>query len=298
MRYTEPIKAREAKMTVPRLYQALFIVKHIVLFAVITYFMAMLTGCGGKADVAETDTAAVKPSAAFYIAPEADTVHGHRVFIKRPATVIPGPVKWVWYAPTFLDDTSFGPTPMKEQVGWYFDQLSAAGIAVVGMDIGESFGSPQGRDLFEAFYQKLQTMGFAAQGCMVLQSRGGLMGYNWMMDYPGRVNCVAGIYPLTTVQDYVGLDYMANIWGVDSNWLKANLTTQSPLERKQALAGVNVLHLHGNADTTVHANIDQDFVTALASGQLVIIPGLGHEFNAPEFFQNQGLIDFLIANLH
>jgi hypothetical protein len=36
-----------------------------------------------------------------------------------------------------------------------FERFLAAGIAVAGVDVGESYGSPQGRAQFTAFYQEL-----------------------------------------------------------------------------------------------------------------------------------------------
>lgn len=225
------------------------------------------------------------------------TIAGFHSFIRWPGGKVGSTTKWVWYAPTFLLRPGMGPTPMPQQVGYYFDELEAAGIAVVGVDVDESFGSPEGRQVFEQFYQYMQGQGMDEQGCMILQSRGGLMGYNWIMDYPGRVKCVAGIYPLLTVTDYVGLDYMANVWGVTSAWLQANLSTQSPLERDQALQGVNVFHLHGDSDNVVHYQNDQTFVSHLASGQFTLVPGEGHEFYSPEFFHNDALLNFLKENL-
>lgn len=216
-----------------------------------------------------------------------------KAFIRWPIGAHSGAQKWVWFAPTFIG----GSTPNQTQTGWYLDQLSAAGIAVVGVDVGESFGSPRGRDQFEAFYQVLQSMGFAQEGCMILQSRGGLMGYNWMMDHPGRVKCVAGIYPLLTITNYVGVANTAKAWGVDPNWLNSQLSTESPLERDQALLACNILHLHGDADGTVPIAADQQFVGQLANGQLTVIPGQGHEMYTPEFFHSQQMLDFIKGNL-
>lgn len=259
--------------------------------------IVILGGCASKsADVSQAPSAPALVNVNGFDSMEEVSIGANKAFIRWPKVASTGPHKWVWYAPTFINQ-GMGPTPMPQQVGWYFDQLSAAGIVVVGVSVGESFGSPQGRDGFEAFYQYLRLRGFAAQGCMILQSRGGLMGYNWMLDHPGRVKCVGGIYPLTTVTDYVGLDYMANIWGVTSAWLQANLGTQSPMERQDPLAGVSIYHLHGDADNTVHIANDQTFVSHLATGSLTVVPGQGHEFYSDEFFHSATFLAFLVSNL-
>ncbi len=62
----------------------------------------------------------------------------------RTAFIIPAkadrstnPEQWVWYAPTLPG------LPGKEEQ-WMFEQFRDAGIAIAGIDVGESFGSPAG----------------------------------------------------------------------------------------------------------------------------------------------------------
>ena len=59
-----------------------------------------------------------------------------------------GPVPWVWYAPTLLPgQTSALPdisTPSGAEV-WMFERFLEAGVAVAGIDAGESYGSPAGQ---------------------------------------------------------------------------------------------------------------------------------------------------------
>ena len=52
---------------------------------------------------------------------------------------LPGPGPWIWYAPTFLaahPDASHT---------WMFRQFLDHGIAIAGVEVGESYGSPKGR---------------------------------------------------------------------------------------------------------------------------------------------------------
>jgi len=75
----------------------------------------------------------------------------------RPAFVLLPPEKerrtpqpWILYAPTLL-----GYPDQHEK--WMHEQFLAAGVAVAGIDVGESYGSPQGRELFTALCQELTT---------------------------------------------------------------------------------------------------------------------------------------------
>ena len=73
---------------------------------------------------------------AFVILPAAENLHTNR------------PTPWVWYAPTLA-----GLPEARER--WMFERFLAAGIAVAGVDVGESYGNPQGRTHFTAFYREL-----------------------------------------------------------------------------------------------------------------------------------------------
>ena len=84
----------------------------------------------------------------------------------------------MWYAPTLPD------LPESRET-WMFERFLAAGIAVAGVDVGESHGSPQGRAHFTAFYQELTgKRGFSLKPVLLPRSRGGLMLYNWAAEHP------------------------------------------------------------------------------------------------------------------
>src|SRR2546423_315713 len=48
---------------------------------------------------------------------------------------------WIWYAPTFIGNL---PDPSHE---WMFTRLLSAGFAIAGVDVGESYGNPRGREV-------------------------------------------------------------------------------------------------------------------------------------------------------
>src|SRR6056297_1318161 len=117
----------------------------------------------------------------------------------RPAFVIlptdskrkSGPLPWVWYAPTLGERY-----PGKEEA-WMFARFLEQGIAIAGIDVGESYGSPNGRAQFQAFYEELTgKRGFGPKPVLLARRRGGLMLYNWAVEHPGSVGGIAGIYPV------------------------------------------------------------------------------------------------------
>ena len=80
---------------------------------------------------------------------EVFTIEEHTAFLilpDKPTTDRPTP--WVWYAPTLRG------LPGKEET-WMFERFLKAGIAIAGVDVGESYGSPKGREIFSALYKHL-----------------------------------------------------------------------------------------------------------------------------------------------
>ena len=69
---------------------------------------------------------------------------GRTAFLIPPQT-LPAecPTRWVWYAPTLLPEY---PDELEE---WTFRKFLDAGVAVAGLDVGESYGSPAGRAAYD-----------------------------------------------------------------------------------------------------------------------------------------------------
>jgi hypothetical protein len=74
------------------------------------------------------------------LAGESFKLNGRDAFIILPKKVTAN-TPWVWYAPTLRG------LPSKAEV-WMFERFLAKGIAIAGIDVGESYGSPDGRKLF------------------------------------------------------------------------------------------------------------------------------------------------------
>ena len=67
----------------------------------------------------------------------------------------PGPVPWVWYAPTLLQSNLPDVGARDGAEVWMFERFLAAGIGVAGIDVGESYGSPAGTARYDALYDEL-----------------------------------------------------------------------------------------------------------------------------------------------
>jgi dipeptidyl aminopeptidase/acylaminoacyl peptidase len=222
----------------------------------------------------------------------------------RPAFILPPPEEkrtkpqpWIMYAPTLP------PYPDNAEK-WMHEQFTSAGIAVAGIDIGEAYGSPQGRELFTALYNELtQKRGFAAKCCLLGRSRGGLWVTSWGADHPDKVAGLAAIYPVFDFRTYPGLAKAAPAYGLKPDELAAKEGVLNPIHRVPTLAKAKIpaFIIHGDKDTVVplaensatfvkhyKAAGNEDLVT------LVVAKGQGHNF-WEGFFKCQELVDFAIA---
>ena len=181
-----------------------------------------------------------------------------------------------------------------------FQKFQDVGIAVAGIDIGESFGSPTGRKLFTAFYQEMTAVrGYSAKPVLLGRSRGGLMTLCWAAENPEKVAAWAGIYPVSNIASYPGIGKAAGAYCMTEQELTAHLTEHNPIDRLAPLAKARVplFAIHGDTDKLVplEANsklLEQRYTALGGSMQLIVPPGQGHNmWNG--FFQNQDLVDFV-----
>ena len=207
------------------------------------------------------------------------------------------PQPWIFYAPTL-------PSYPDEHEKWMHEQFLAAGVAVAGIDVGESYGSPDGRRLFTAMYDELtKNRGFASKPCLLGRSRGGLWVTSWACDHPDKVAGIAGIYPVFDFRTYPGIERAAPAYGLKPNELSAKLDEHNPIERVAMLAEAKVptFLIHGDEDKVVPlAENSAEFVARYkAAGAekavtLVVAKGQGHNF-WEGFFRCQELVDFAVA---
>jgi pimeloyl-ACP methyl ester carboxylesterase len=202
---------------------------------------------------------------------------------------------WVWYAPTL-------PKYPGDEEKWMFEQFLAKGIAIAGIDVGESYGSPKGEAVFQSFYEALVThRGMSPKPALLARSRGGLMLYNWAAEHAESVACIAGIYPVCNLASYPGLDRACGAYELSERELAAQLAQHNPIDRLAPLAraGVPIHHLHGDSDTVVPLEQNSAIVKhrydALGGKMtLQIIEGGGHDVK-DHWFCSQALVDFVIG---
>jgi dipeptidyl aminopeptidase/acylaminoacyl peptidase len=261
----------------------------------VAVFAIGLLICGQHANGEEPATASIKK---LILPGEAFLVEGRPAFVLLPPEKERRkPQPWILYAPTLAGYPD-------EHEKWMHEQFLAAGVAVAGIDIGESYGSPPGRKLFTALYEELtKKRGFASKPCLLGRSRGGLWVTSWACEHAGQVAGIAGIYPVFDLRTYPGLAKAAPAYGLKADELEAQLSEHNPIERVGILAKakVPVFIIHGDDDKVVPLRENSaefaaryDAAGAKEAAMLVVAKGQGHNF-WEGFFRCPELIEFAIA---
>lgn len=244
-----------------------------------------------------TDPAAQVPQKVLPRPGEVFRVAGRTAFL-IPATRESGKAAkpWVWYAPTLP-----GLPGNEEQ--FMFDRFLDAGIAIAGIDVGESYGSPDGRRGFDALHAEMtERRGYASKPVLLGRSRGGLMTLSWAAENPDKVAGFAGIYPVCNVASYPGIAKAAGAYRMTAEELGAHLREHNPVDRLAGLAkaGVPLFAIHGDVDTVVPLEANSGLVreryTALGGTMQLVVPA-GHGHNMwSGFFQNPELVKFVLTH--
>ena len=262
---------------------------------------AALIFCGGMrwyafGEDSKKAEATIQPLKELPIAGEVFSVEGCTAFLILPREVTAGSkTPWVWYAPTL-------PGLPGTEEKWMFQQFVDAGIAVAGIDVGESYGNPKGRVLFSAFYEELvRKRGFSKTPCLLARSRGGLMLYNWAVEHASSVACVAGIYPVCDLSSWPGIKTACAAYGTTEAQLNAELAQHNPIDRIEPLAKAHVpiYHIHGDSDAVVplkenSGELAQRYRQLGGVMTLNVVKGQGHNMWSG-YFRCQELIDFVMA---
>ncbi|MEM7475949.1 MAG: prolyl oligopeptidase family serine peptidase [Planctomycetota bacterium] len=226
---------------------------------------------------------------------------GAKAFVWEPSQefLVDGPMPWVWYAPTFANRL---PGPEEH---WMIKRFHQSGIAIAGIDVGESYGSPNGTRQYQELYEHLtKKRNYAPKPVLLARSRGGLMLYSWAADNSDKVAAVAGIYPVCNLASYPGISNAAPAYKMTAHELEKDLDKYNPISRMQALAHarVPVFHIHGDQDKIVPI---EENSSALA-GQLrrmggavriEVIAGQGHNM-WEGWFRSERLTAFVINHAH
>lgn len=225
-------------------------------------------------------------------------LEGRPAFRMNPETAVgeTGAKPWIFYGPTL-------PSYPDQAENWMHQQFLNAGIAVAGVDVGESYGSPSAFPWFEALYQKMVADGFSRKPILLGRSRGGLWVSSWALAHPDRVAGIAGIYPVYDYITYPGLDRAAPAYGLSKEALEAQQDTLNPIRRAETLAKakIPVFIIHGTDDKVVPLAENsaklEELYEAAGAGDLINVmkvEGQGHSF-WPGFFNCRELVDFVIA---
>lgn len=202
---------------------------------------------------------------------------------------------WVWYAPTL-------PGLPGAEERWMFQRFQEAGIAVAGIDAGESYGSPAGCAVYDGLHAEMVRRGYSRRPVLLGRSRGGLMTLSWAAAHPQQVAAFAGIYPVCSLSSYPGLQRASGAYGMTAEELEGRLSEFNPVDRLGALAKADVpmFAIHGDVDVVVplEANSGLAAERYRSSGgkfSLVVPGGQGHNMWSG-FFQCQELVDFVIRH--
>ena len=261
------------------------------LLAVCCGVLAALTGGAASTSAAELHKDLILPGQVF-------TVAGKLAFIfEPPAEAEPTATSkpWILYAPTL-------PNCPDEAERWMHELFTEAGVAVAGIDSGESYGRPDGVAATEALHAEMVRRGYSTRPAVLGRSRGGLWASAWAIAHPEWTAGIGGIYPVYDWRSYPGIEKAAPAYGLTAVQLTDRAAELCPIERINRLAEANVpvCIIHGDEDTVVplEANsgeLNRRYQAAGKGGlvQLIVAEGQGHSF-WEGFFHCQELVDFLI----
>lgn len=243
--------------------------------------------------------AADRPRKNLILPGEVFEVAGRTAFLFTPAADATPPTQpkpWIIYAPTL----QAYPDAAER---WMHEQFTRAGVAVAGIDTGESYGSPAGVAAAEALHAEMVRRGYSKQPALLGRSRGGLWVSAWAIAHPELTAGLGGIYPVYDWRTYPGLEKAAPAYGLAPAELAAKAAELCPIERIDAAAkaGVPVCIIHGDDDPVVPLEPNslrlKQAYQAAGKGDLVnviVAKGQGHSF-WEGFFRCQELVDFLVA---
>jgi hypothetical protein len=237
-------------------------------------------------------------------------IAGGRGFLLMPTRPAPnGSKSWLWYSPTFigLHPSEGDPNELIDQRertsnAWFIKRLLEHGLYVAGLEVGESYGNPIGREQYTEFYHYLvDQFGLSVKTCLYSQSRGGLQNFNWALEHPDWVLCITGCQVVLDIRLYPGLDKACGVYDMTAEQLEASLEEHNPIDRSMAplaQAKVPIMHVLGDRDGLVPVEQTMDFARRYwahgGSMQVIVNPGIGHG-NEPELLAEPRILDFILA---
>lgn len=247
-------------------------------------------------------------------------VDGRYGFIIRPNGPLDRERRWVWDCPSWYAVLSAPPPRGTVAHRFYVESLLARGFCVGGVDVGISCGSPAAAKVCNDFYDMvLRRYRLNPRVRMIGQSNGGLIAYAWAFRHPKQVDRILGIYPSTDMRTWPGLDKVTGpgSWlAVTAPELQYDITLQAletklnefnPIDNLKPLAeaGVAILHLHGDQDSTVPIGPNSEELVERyrklgGEAEIVVFKGRKHgptggpEFHDEIFYTSERALQFLI----
>ena len=270
-----------------------------------TYVVVCSAGITAAEQTPASPAAAQKPAPAqpapiktLILPGEAFLVEGRPAFIFWPDEAKRSkPQPWILYAPTL-------PGLPDNAEKFMHQKFLDAGVAVCGIDTGESYGNADCRKWMAAMYVELtEKRGFAKQACVLGRSRGGLQVLSFAAANPEKVAGIAGIYPVFDLASYPGVNRAAPAYKLKPDDLKAQLAEHNPIAKGSVPANMKipVFLIHGDVDKVVpleanSAALAEHYKRAGAANSLTLVVPKGQGHNMWEgFFRSAELIDFVIA---
>ena len=265
-----------------------------ILFNLVVLGFGIVTSqvaCFGQTKITSSNKSLPLPGEVFKL-------NGHDAFVIVPERWEASETKpWVWYAPTLK------PYPSTAEK-WMFERFLSKGIAIAGIDVGESYGSPKGRAAYDEFYHYLiESKKFQQKPCLLARSRGGLMLYGWATDNPESVSGIAGIYPVCNIASYPGIEKACGAFELTADQLTADLAKYNPIDRldRLAKAQVPIFHIHGDSDRVVPLDKNSAIVAERykkLGGQMTleVIKDGGHDM-WDGWFKSEKLVQFVLTSL-
>lgn len=169
-----------------------------------------------------------------------------------------------------------------------------AGFYVAYLEVGNTFGCPDAMRHFDVFYQKMtKQYGLSSKPALEGLSRGGLYAYRWAYVNANRVGCIYGDAPVCDMKSWPGGKGKGT--GSPEDWREAIkayhfANEQAMIDFKGnpvdilkpiAVASIPIIHVCGDADTTVPKSENTDVVREryMALGGdfvLIVKQGCGH----------------------
>lgn len=210
---------------------------------------------------------------------------------------------WVWFAPTLLALKVQPPNVSNRHMFW---QLIDHDIWIAGIDVGESYGNPAGTASYGQFYEHMvKDLHLSSRPCLLAESRGGLMLYNWAIANPKSVGCIAGIFPVVDIKTWprIGdkeLLAAATAYNLPVSEFRQRISPNNPIEHLGSLANehVQIFSIHGEADKIVSLDgnsraLKTRYEQLGGKVTLKVVPGKGHE-EIDEYFKSIDLMQFLL----